>query len=99
LIRETAAHGDRSVLGVLCDAAYQRNPDPAFERLMQACTPHPEVVPFFHRVARSPLATRLAREGALDVFLRWNFLCSELRYLSDEVGPESEVGAEGVIAR
>jgi hypothetical protein len=99
LIRETAAYGDRSVLGVLCDAAYQRNPDPAFERLMRACTPHSEIVPFFHRVARSPLAARLAREGALDVFLRWNFFCNELRYLSDEVGRGAEVSARGAMGR
>ena len=46
--------------------------------------PHREVVPFFHRVAQSPLASRLARENAVDVFRRWNFLCSELRYLETD---------------
>ncbi len=95
LLRETSVRGNPAVLGVLCDAARQRNPDPIFERLMQACDPNPEVEPFFYRVARSPLAARLANEGALDVFRRWNFLSNELRYLGDEVGEpvEVEVGA------
>lgn len=81
LLRRTRESGDLSVLGVLCDAAWQRNPDPVFRRLMSSCVPHAEVVSFFHRVAASPLASRLARENALDLFRRWNYLCSELRYL------------------
>lgn len=84
LLQITVERGDLSVLGVLCDAAHQRNPHPKFERLMRACVPHREVVPFFHRVERSSLASRLARENALDVFRRWNYLCGELRYLGDD---------------
>jgi len=86
LLRKTQECGDLSVLGVLCDAARQRNPHPKFERFMRACRPHAELAPFFHRVARSPLALRLTRDGALEIFRRWNYLCNELRYLSDEVG-------------
>jgi len=89
LLQKTVECGDQSVPGVLCDAAYQRNPHPKFERLMHACAPHQEVVPFFHRVARSPLASRLARENALDVFRRWNYLCGELRYLENTIAPEA----------
>jgi hypothetical protein len=81
LLRETRERGDLSVLGLLCDAAYQRNPDPAFDRLMRSCMPHSVVTPFFHRVARSPLASRLAAENALDIFRRWNYVSNELRYL------------------
>ena len=40
-----------------------------------------EVVPFFKRVARSRLALAQAQENDLDVFRRWNYLRSELRYL------------------
>ncbi len=82
LLEKMPECGDLSVLGVLCDAARLRRPHSKFERLMRACAPHREVEPFFHRVARSPLASRLARENALDVFRRWNYLCGELRYLS-----------------
>jgi len=81
LLQETRERGDLSVLGVLCDAARLRKPHPKFERIIAACMPHDKVEPFFHRVARSPLASRLAREKALDVFRRWNYLCNELRYL------------------
>jgi len=81
LLRETNNGGDSSALGVLCDAARLRNPHAKFERIIAACTPYGKVEPFFHRVARSPLASRLAREKALDIFRRWNYLCSELRYL------------------
>ncbi len=81
LLQETRKRGDLSVLGVLCDAARSRKRHPKFERIIAACKPHDKVEPFFHRVARSPLASRLARERALDVFRRWNYLCSELRYL------------------
>jgi len=81
LLRESRQSGDLSVLGVLCDAARLRRPHPKFERIIATCAPHSRLEPFFHRVARSPLASRLARENALDVFRRWNYLCSELRYL------------------
>jgi hypothetical protein len=80
----TRACGDLAVLGVLCDAANQRYPHPEFARLMNACSPNPTLVPFFHRVARSPLAHRLTEQSALDVFRRWNFLCSELCYLDGQ---------------
>jgi hypothetical protein len=36
LLQKTWEYGDLSVLGVLCDAAHQRNPHPKFERLMRA---------------------------------------------------------------
>ena len=81
LLQESRRRGDLSVLGVLCDAARQRKPHPKFERIIAACAPHDSVIPFFQRVAQSPLASRLTRENALDVFRRWNYLCSELRYL------------------
>lgn len=81
LLQESRERGDLSVLGVLCDAARQRKPHPKFERIIAACVPHDSVVPFFQRVAQSPLASRLAQENALDVFRQWNYLCSELRYL------------------
>lgn len=81
LLQETKEKGDLSVLGVLCDAARQRNPHPKFERIIEACIPHDKVEPFFYRVEQSRLASRLARENALDVFRRWNYLCSEVRYL------------------
>lgn len=81
LLQKTREMGDLSVLGVLCDVARQRNPHPRFERIIHACSASKEVQPFFHRVARSPLALRLTQENALEVFRRWNYLCSELRYL------------------
>ena len=81
LLEKTKALGDLTVLGVLCDAACQRNPDKKFERMMRACRPQRNPEPFFWRVARSPLASRLARENNLDVFRRWNYYSNELRYL------------------
>jgi hypothetical protein len=81
LLQETREHGDLPVLGVLCDAARQRRPHPAFERIVRSCPPHDSLEIFFHRVARSPLASRQARENALPLFQRWNFLCDELHYL------------------
>ncbi len=85
LLQKTREIGDLTVLGVLCDAAHQREPHPKFEWLMHGCVPHQEIAPFFHRVAQSPLASRLARENGIDVFRRWNYLCSELRYLRDDL--------------
>ncbi|MBI1924849.1 hypothetical protein HYR99_11450 [Candidatus Poribacteria bacterium] len=81
LLKETKERGDLSVLGVLCDAAHLQNPNPKFERIARACTRHDPLEPFFHRVASSPLAVRLTQENPLEVFLKWNYLCSELRYL------------------
>jgi len=81
LLAETKKRGDLSVLGILCDLAKSRNADPRFDRMIKACGPNNKLEIFFHRVARSQLASRLTRENALEVFSRWNFLCSELRYL------------------
>ena len=81
LLRETRLRGDLSVLGVLCDAARLRKPHPKFDGIMAGCAPHDRVEPFFYRVAGSPLASRLTREKALNVFRGWNYLCNELRYL------------------
>jgi hypothetical protein len=81
LLQQTSASGDLSVLGVLCEAAHLRHPHPKFERIMAGCTPPDAVEPFFHRVAKSRLASRLAQAQAVDVFRRWNYLCGELRYL------------------
>lgn len=83
LLQKTLECGELSVLGVLCDAAHERNPHPKFQQIMRACVPNTKLAPFFHRVARSPLASRLARENAQPVFLRWNYWCNELRYLGD----------------
>ena len=80
LLRETRKHGDLSVLGLLCDAANLRHPHPKFERIMRACKPIETVEPFFQRVAKSRTALALTQQNALDVFRRWNYLCSELRY-------------------
>jgi hypothetical protein len=81
LLRETKADGDLSVLGLLCDAASLRKPHPKFNRIMRACKPTEKMEPFFHRIARSRLALALTQQNALEVFRRWNYLCSELRYL------------------
>ena len=81
LLQLTRQYGDLSVLGVLCDAAQQRQPHPKFARLMRSCRPAQPLAPFFHRVAKSRLALKLTQEGALDVFRRWGYLSNELRYL------------------
>ncbi len=81
LLQETKQCGNLAVLGVLCDAAQLRNPHSKFARIVADCTKPDKIEPFFHRVACSPLALRLTQENALDVFRRWNYLCSELRYL------------------
>jgi hypothetical protein len=83
LIAETRQHGDLSVLGVIADAANQRRPNNKFVEIMLECPPNDEIEPFFHRVAKSALASQLAREQALDVFRRWNYLSNELRFLQD----------------
>ncbi len=94
LLQETRKRGDLSVLGVLCDAAHLRSPRPKFERVMAACVPNDRVELFFHRVARSPLAPRPARENAVDVFRRWNYLCSEVRYLENGARQADQGGTE-----
>ncbi len=85
LLTETRKSGDLSVLGLLSEAAYQRRPNQKFIPLIRVGKPSKELIPFFHRVAKSPLATRLAQENGLELFRKWNYLCSELRYLSDEL--------------
>ncbi len=73
--------GDLAVLGLLCDAARQHNPHPKFQRILHACRPNRRLETFFHRVAQSPLASRLAQENALDIFRRWNYVSDELTYI------------------
>jgi hypothetical protein len=81
LVQLTKSIGDLSVLGVICDAANLRNSQPKLQRIMQACDRPQQLETFFKRVANSPLASKLARENAVDVFRRWNYLSNELRYL------------------
>jgi hypothetical protein len=82
LLETTHTSGDLAVLGVLCDAARQRHPDPRFDAIVAACQPHARLEPFFHRVAHSPLALSETRAHPNAIFLRWNFLSNELRYLN-----------------
>lgn len=81
LLKLTKDKGNLSVLGLLCDLARAKNPDPKFDRIVKSCTPNNKLEIFFHRVAKSPLAERLTKEKPLEIFTHWNFLCSELRYL------------------
>ena len=81
LLQETKEKGDQSVLGVLCDAASMRKPHLKLDRIIASCLPNDRIEPFFYRVAGSSLASRLTKENPLEVFHKWNFLCSELRYL------------------
>jgi hypothetical protein len=82
LLEQTKVSGDLSVLGLLTDASNQVNPQPKFEYLLQNCPPNPTPEPFFHRVAQSPYATKLARENNLEIFRRWNYISNELCYLN-----------------
>lgn len=95
LVSQTREVGDLSVLGVLCDLANEATPNPTLQRIMAHCPPHDRLEPFFESVARSPLATGLARENALDVFLRWNYWCAEVRYLSPSVSPSQAATRRG----
>jgi len=81
LLQHTKEKGDLSVLGVLCDLANSRDPNLKYNDMIMLCIPNKKLEVFFHRVARSPLATKLTRENALEIFSRWNFLCNEVRYL------------------
>ena len=82
LLQETKKKGDLSVLGVLCDAAHLRKFNLKYERIIATCPLLEKEDVFFYRVSQSPLATRLTRENALEVFHNWNYICNELRYLS-----------------
>lgn len=81
LIDETRRMGDLSVLGILCDAAQRRISHVKFEKILKNCVKHKKLELFFHRVAKSRLASRLARKNAIEIFLRWNYISNELRYL------------------
>ncbi|MES4787232.1 MAG: hypothetical protein C4294_17025, partial [Nitrospiraceae bacterium] len=84
LLENTKQMGDLSVLGLLCDAAHERNPNEKFLCILRECKPHQPTEIFFHRVAHSPLASQIAKDNALDVFRRWGYLSNELKYLRDE---------------
>ena len=81
LIEEAGTNGNLSVLGLLCDAAAERCPHPKFAAIVAACPKAPDREIFFHRVAASPLAARLTLENPIPLFLRWNYLSNEIRYL------------------
>ncbi|MCI0515342.1 hypothetical protein L0128_19175 [candidate division KSB1 bacterium] len=81
LYQITKKMGDLSVLGLLADAAQQRKAHPKFVWLMAHGHKPEKLEPFFQRVQRSPLALKLTQANPLEIFLRWNYLCNELRYL------------------
>lgn len=78
VLDHTRRDGDLAVLGLLCDMALEREDNAVLRRIRAACLPHPRLEIFFHRVARSPLASSLAKEHSLEVYQRWNFLGREL---------------------
>ncbi len=81
LIQKTKEKGDLSVLGVICDLAKCRESNSKLNHIIAECRPNNKLEVFFHRVARSPLATKLTQENPLEIFSRWNYLCNEVRYL------------------
>ncbi len=81
LYQTTKAIGELSVLGLLSDAARLKNQHAKFEWIIDHCAKYEKLEPFFRRVQRSPLALKLTQANPLDIFLKWNFLCNELRYL------------------
>jgi hypothetical protein len=81
LLKETQKKGDLSVLGVLSDLAYHKNTDSRFKYFMAHCSPKQNREIFFKRVAQSPLAAKLTKENPLEIFLKWNYLSNEVRYL------------------
>lgn len=81
LLQDTKEKGDLSVLGILCDMAKSRDSNQKYNNIIKSCKPNKELEVFFYRVARSPLATKLTKENALEIFTRWNYLCNEIRYL------------------
>lgn len=84
LIDMTKSKGNLSVLGLLCDAAQQKNRNPKLNRITQACSPNKDLEILFHRVAKSKLASRLAKEQVFSLFTKWNFISNELRYIDDK---------------
>jgi len=83
LLEKAKTQGDLSVLGLLTDAARQVKPNFKFEFLVLNCPLNPILEPFFHRVAQSPYAAKLARQDNLEIFRRWNYISNELRYLAE----------------
>ena len=81
IIDATKKIGDLSVLGVLCDLASSRAPSPKFDKIKRLCKPCTKHEIFFHRVAKSPLASKLTKDNPDKIFSNWNFLCNEVRYL------------------
>lgn len=78
LLDLTRLNGDIAVLRLLCDMALERGYSAMLHHVRASCTPHPSQEIFFHRVARSPLASSLAKESPLAIYQRWNFLGREL---------------------
>ncbi len=74
----TRLHGDLAVLGLICDMVLESEDSTVLRNIRASCRPHPNREIFFHRVARSQLASSLAEEHPLEIYQRWNFLGREL---------------------
>ncbi len=81
LFEKTSSKGNIAVLGLLCDAANQKKSHVKFSKILKTCQPNDKLEIFFHRVAKSTFASKLAKENALPLFYKWNFVSNELRYL------------------
>lgn len=82
VIVQTQEKGDLSVLGVIADACYQHSLNPIYLKISHKCPKNKEKQIFFYRIAKSKMAAQITLQNPLPLFLKWNFYCNELRYLS-----------------
>ena len=75
---------DLPVFGVFCSLVCGRVTCLPLEELMKKCKPAGQQEVFFHRVAASKIASKYTKDEALPLYLHWNFLCNEIRYLRDK---------------
>ncbi|MEI6436229.1 MAG: hypothetical protein WCP32_15450 [Bacteroidota bacterium] len=84
LLNTTLDKGDVTILGLVSDLAKQKRNSFKFEYLIKASKPNDKKEVFFYRVLKSKLASKLTIEQTLPIYDKWNFYCSELRYLTTD---------------
>lgn len=83
--------GDQSVLGAMCELAYQKNANRKFLAVRQRCYPKKNKEALFYKMAEMEVTRREVTNNALPLFLKWGFYCNYVNFMEGAICNRTEV--------
>lgn len=80
-----------SVIGVMCELAYERNANRKFLAVCRRCHYRKDKEIFFYKMAEMEVTKREVINNAMPLFLKWGFYCSYVNFMEGAVCNRAEV--------